>query len=165
MYPAVTLDGFIADKAGECYSWISDEDEEHYEAAIKHAGCSLVGRRTYEQYKDDYPAHNGTTTFVYTHSTEMQDEDTIKFVHGTPESVIDQIQAHGFSEVILSGGGELNGLFAEAGLVDEIIISCYGVTLGEGIPLFGGYAPKLRLRLIETSQAVPGIVKNHYIVE
>lgn len=164
MYPAITLDGFIADLNGECYSWISEEDEALYEQKIADAGCSLVGRKTYEQYIEDYPAENGSTTFVYTHSTDYEDTEKVKFVHGTPQEVLDQIAEQGFSEVILTGGGELNGSFAEAGHINEIIVSIYGVTLGEGIPLFGSHKPKLNLELLSSTQNVPGVVKNHYSV-
>ena len=164
MYPAVTLDGFIADLNGDCYSWISEEDEAFYEAAIAKARCSLVGRKTYEQYPNDFPAKNGSTTFVYTTSTDQQNQEKVKFVRATPEDVLKQIESLGFTEIIISGGGEVNGSFAEAGLVDEIIVSCYGVTLGEGIPLFGSHKPKLSLELLSSTQDVPGIVKNRYKV-
>jgi len=164
MYPAVTLDGFIADLNGECYSWISEDDEKFYEEAIKNAGCCLVGRKTYDQYIDSYPLSNGATSFVYTTSQEQPDQDKVKFVRGTAEEVLQQIAGCGFSEVILSGGGDINGIFAEAGLINEIVISIYGVTLGEGIPLFGAYKPKLKLSLISSNQDVPGVVKNHYEV-
>jgi len=164
LYPAVTLDGFLANLDGECYSWISEEDEEFYNRAIQNAGCSLVGRRTYEQYIDDFPAENGSTTFVYTTSDMQKDQARVKFVRGTPEAVLQAIEAHGFSEVIVSGGGEVNGSFAKAGLVNEIIISVYGVTLGEGIPLFGRHKPNLKLELLSSKQEVKGIVKNHYRV-
>lgn len=164
MHPAVTLDGFIADLDGECYSWISEDDEALYEAMVQQVGCSLVGRKTYEQYLEDFPSKNGSTTFVYTTSNNQQDQDKIKFVTGTPNEVLEQIQTQGFSEVILTGGGDVNGSFAKAGLVNEIIVSCYGVTLGEGIPIFGKYKPKLKLELLSSTQDIPGIVKNHYRV-
>lgn len=164
MYPAVTLDGFIANLNGECYSWINEEDEAYYDKAIEHAGCSLVGRKTYEQYIKDFPAKNGSTTFVYTSAGNMQDHNRIKFVRGTPQEVVRQIEEYGFSELILSGGGDINGSFAEAGLVNEIIISTYGITLGEGIPLFGSYKPRLRLELKTSQEEVKGIIKSHYRV-
>lgn len=163
MYPAVTLDGFISDLDGQCYQWISDEDEAHYKQAIKNAGCAIVGRKTYEQYIDGYPERDAVT-FVYTHRADYKDTDNVKFVTGSPADVLKQVEAHGFSEVILSGGGEVNGAFAEAGLVSEILISIYGLTLGKGIPLFGTYQPKLNLELLSTSQPATGIVKNHYRV-
>jgi len=165
MYPAITLDGFIADPNGECYQWISDEDEANFTKAIAKAGCVLLGRKTYEQYPEDFPPKSGATAFVWTTHTDQPDQERVKFVRGTPEEVLQQIAAHGFSEVIVSGGGEVNGSLADAGLIDEIIVSIYNVTIGEGIPLFGSHKPKLKLKLITTSNKLEGIVKNHYVVE
>lgn len=164
MYPAITLDGFISDLNGECYSWISDEDEEHYTQAIAKAGCVLLGRKTYEQYPEDFPPKSGATAFVWTTRTDQQDQERVKFVRGTPQEVLQQITDQGFSEVIVSGGGEVNGSLAEAGLVNEIIVSVYNVTIGEGVPLFGSHKPKLKLKLCETTNEIEGIVKNHYEV-
>jgi dihydrofolate reductase len=165
MYPAITLDGFISDLNGECYSWISSEDEEGYNQAIAKAGCVLLGRKTYEQYKDDFPPKSGATVFIYTSHTDQQDGDKIKFLRGTPQEIVKQIGDYGFSKVIVSGGGELSGALATAGLIDEIVVSIYSLTLGEGIPLFGSYKPKLQLKLLSTVQEIKGIVKNRYKVE
>jgi|GEM_PF-182371 len=162
LYPAITLDGFIADLNGECYSWISDEDEEHFTKVIARAGCVLLGRRTYEQYPEDFPPKSGATAFVWTTRTDQQDQERVIFVRGTPQEVLGQIAGHGFSELIVSGGGEVNGALAEADLVDEIIVSIYNVTIGEGIPLFGSHKPKLKLDLLSTTNEIDGIVKNHY---
>jgi dihydrofolate reductase len=164
MYPAVTLDGFIADVYGECYSWISDEDEANYTQAIARAGCVLLGRKTYEQYPNDFPPKSGATAFIWTTSEDSQDQERVKFVRGTAQEVIRQIADAGFSEVIVGGGGEVNGSLADTGLVDEIIISIYNVTIGEGIPLFGSHKPKLKLALLKTTNEIDGIVKNHYKV-
>ncbi len=164
MYPAVTLDGFIADLNGECYSWISDEDEENYTQAIAKAGCVLLGRKTYEQYPEDFPPKSGATAFIWTTNADQQDYERVKFVRGTPQEVLQQIADHGFSEVIVGGGGEVNGSLAEAGLIDEIIVSIYNVTIGEGILLFGSHKPKLKLKLLETTNEIEGIVKNRYEV-
>jgi len=164
MYPAITLDGFISDLDGECYSWISDEDEEHYTQAIAKAGCVLLGRKTYEQYPEDFPPKSGATAFIWTTRIDQQDQERVKFVRGTPQEVLRQIAAQGFSEVIVSGGGEVNGSLAEADLIDEIIVSIYNVIIGEGIPLFGSHKPKLKLELLSTTNEIAGIVKNHYKV-
>jgi len=164
LYPAITLDGFIADPNGECYSWISDEDEENYTQAIAKAGCVLLGRKTYEQYPEDFPPRSGATAFIWTTRTDQQDQERVKFVRGTPEEIMQHIADSGFSEVIVSGGGEVNGSLAEAGLIDEIIVSTYNLTIGEGIPLFGSHKPKLKLKLLETTNEIDGIVKNHYEV-
>lgn len=164
MYPAVTLDGFIADLNGECYSWINDEDEAGYTQAIAEAGCVLLGRKTFDQYPKDFPPESGATAFIWTTREDLQDQERVKFVRGTAHEVLRQIADAGFSKIIVGGGGEVNGLLADAGLVDEIIVSIYNVTIGEGIPLFGFRKPTMKLELLETTNEIEGIVKNHYKV-
>jgi len=165
MYPAITLDGFIADLDGKCYDWISDEDEQVYMDMISKAGCAIVGRKTFEQYREDFPHENGAMTFVYTTDESHEDEEGITFLNGSPEQVVETVEAKGFSEMIVTGGGKLNGSLAEAGLIDEIIVSIYPVMLGEGIPLFGTHKPKMNLELLSTTNEIDGIVKNHYKVQ
>ena len=45
------------------------------------------------------------------------------------------VQAAGGKNVWLVGGGELVGQFADAGLLDEILLGVAPVTLGRGAPL------------------------------
>ena len=162
MYPAISLDGFIADMDGDCYSWIDDEDEAEYVAAMARCGCDIVGRNTYEQYKDEYDAKRNIVTFVCTNGTKYKNTTNLKFINGSATEIIKSIEKHGFKEAILSGGGEINGLFASAGLVDEIFISIYSLILGAGIPLFGSYKPRLDLQLLSSNNDIEGIVKSHY---
>ena len=164
MYPALTLDGFIADLDGDSDSWADDGVESEYEAEVKRCGCVIIGGKTYLQYKSDFDSGEDATTFVCTNNPDYQDTEKLKFIHGTPQEMLNIVEQHGFSEAILSGGGEINGLFASAGLVDEIIVSVYPLTLGQGIPLFGSYHPRLKLQLISSQQGNVGITQNHYKV-
>ena len=163
MYSAITLDGFIADPDGQCDDWISEQDEKNYEAAVERAGCVLMGRTTYDQYRDELSTDPKRTVFVWTRSTELKDHDNVKYLRGTPEEIIRQIAEQDFSELVVSGGGEANGALAEAGLVNEMVISIYNVVLGEGIRLFGSHHPQLKLKLLGTKQEIEGLVTNHYI--
>ncbi len=161
MYPAISLDGFIATKDGDD-SWVAPEDDARYQKAVEECGCMLVGHKTYELFKDAFS--KSATIFVCTRQQGLVDERNFKFITGTPQEMLEQVEAHGFKEAIICGGGEINGLFASAGLVDEIIVSVCSLTLGEGIPLFGSFTPKLKLELISTNNDVPTTVQNHYQV-
>lgn len=162
--PSITADGFIADLNGECYSWINDEDEKRYTNAVQATGCELVGRKTYEQYIEDFALRKDIITFVYTSKTTFVDTKNIKFVHGSAQDVLNQIEAYGFKELIISGGGELNGSLASSGLIDELRLSVHPVVLGKGISLFGSHNVKLNLNLISVNTDVPGIVQSIYKV-
>jgi len=162
MYPAISLDGFIATKNGNS-DWVDPKDEARYEAEVEKCGCVLTGRITFDQYKDDFLSKDAVT-FVCTRDKKRQDTDKVKFLSGSPEEILKKIEESGFSKIIICGGGEINGLFASVGLVNEIFISVCPRVLGEGIPLFGSFKPKLKLELLSTNEDIPGITQNYYRV-
>jgi dihydrofolate reductase len=59
--------------------------------------------------------------------------------------------AAGDRNVWIVGGGDLAGQFAEAGLLDEVIVSIAPVTLGAGAPLL---PRRIELRLDELGRNV-----------
>jgi len=58
-------------------------------------------------------------------------------------------QAAGNRNVWIVGGGDLAGQFADAGLLDEVIVYVAPVTLGAGAPLL---PRRVELRLEETAR-------------
>lgn len=165
MHPAISLDGFIAKLDGDSYSWVNQEDEKRYEEEVKRCGAVIAGRTTYDQYKEDFYAYGkDVTVFVCTNDKSQKDSGNVKFLNGSPNDIIQTIENLGFKELIVCGGGEINGILAEAGLVDEMVISIQSVILGEGIPLFGSKKPSLKLELLTVNQDIKGVVQNHYKV-
>jgi len=162
--PSLTADGYLANLEGECYSWINPKDEQRYIDAVTACGCEIVGRKTYDQYRDDFLTRTDITTFVYTNRASYEDTDKIKFIGGTAEELVRQIENHGFNDVIVSGGGELNGLLASENLLDEIHLSVHPVTLGQGIKLFGSYDIRLELELIDVNTEIDGVIQSIYRV-
>jgi dihydrofolate reductase len=163
MQPAISLDGFIAKLDGDSYSWVNPNDEARYQDVVERCGCVLVGRKTYEEYIDDFKAYKSVTVYVCTNS-HPKDKESVKYISGDPQELLKTIEQDGFSEVVICGGGEINGLFASAGLVDEIVVSMQPVVLGEGIPLFGSFKPSLKLELISGNEDIKGVTQNHYKV-
>lgn len=165
MYPGISLDGFVA-KLDYDDSWISDEDNDRYEERVNEAGCLLVGRKTYELFQDwfDNFGNGKVIVFVCTTGSKYKDKERVKFIRGSAEEIIKQIEKYNFDELIVCGGGEINGLVAAAGLVDEIIVSVQPIVLGAGIPLFGSYKPELKLEVLSFNEDIKGIVQNHYRV-
>jgi dihydrofolate reductase len=165
MQPAVSLDGYIAKLDGDSYSWVNPADEKRYQEVVKRSGAVIVGSSTYNQYKEDFDAYGDeVTVFVCSSKVKPEDSGNVKYVRGEPKELIKHISQFGFDELIVCGGGEVNGLLAEANLIDEIVISIQPAVLGEGIPLFGKYHPQLNLELLSVNTNIPGVVQNHYIV-
>ncbi|MCA9804715.1 MAG: dihydrofolate reductase family protein [Cyanobacteria bacterium HKST-UBA02] len=163
-YPAISLDGNIATPDGDS-DWVTEEDEELFAEEVRKAGCVIVGSRTYEQYRDIIYPLEGATTFVCTGRKNQEDgRDGVIFTGGDCRAVLEEIASRGFQSVVLSGGGETSGRFAEAGLIDEMLISIYPRFTGEGIGLFGSRKVDLRLQLLGTRELKEGVIRHHYRV-
>jgi dihydrofolate reductase len=71
------------------------------------------------------------------------------------------VEAAGGKNVWIVGGGDLAGQFAEAGLLDEVIVYIAPVTLGAGAPLL---ARRVELRLEEMGQNRDFIAARYSVV-
>jgi dihydrofolate reductase len=86
--------------------------------------------------------------WVFTHrQLPVVPEAQIEFTSGDVAVVhAEMVIAAGNRNVWIVGGGDLAGQFADAGLLDEVIVSIAPVTLGAGAPLL---PRRIELRLDE----------------
>jgi dihydrofolate reductase len=156
-FTATTLDGFIADP-NNSLDWLftrtQDEDgPQSYPAFIAGVGALAMGATTYEWILD----HEGSKwpyelpCWVFTHrELPVVSGARVMFVQGDVRPVHEQMTvAAGDRNIWVVGGGDLAGQFADAGLLDEVIISIAPVTLGGGAPLL---PRRLELRLEEVGR-------------
>ncbi|WP_245673296.1 dihydrofolate reductase family protein [Nocardia lijiangensis] len=59
---------------------------------------------------------------------------------------------NGERQTLTGGGGELAGRFADAGLLDEVIVGITPVTLGGGAPLLPRRILSDRMRLVDVAR-------------
>lgn len=158
-YTATTLDGYIADDADRL-DWLLSQplDESgpmNYGDFYGEIGAMVMGATTYQWIVDHPEETDGgwpyeIPCFVFTHREIEPVADTVTVVSGSPTEQRDAlVRAARGKDVWIVGGGDLAGQFAEAGMLDEIIVSIAPVTLGRGRPLF---PRKFDLVLIEVAQ-------------
>lgn len=82
----------------------------------------------------------------------------------SPEEAIAVLSARGATTALLSGGPHVNGAFAHARLIDEVILGVEPVLVARGIPLLVGDAPDLRLDLVEVDDRRRPTLRLHYRV-
>jgi len=165
MQPAISLDGFIATPDGDSESWVNPADEARYQAVVERCGCVIVGYTTFKQYEESFNDYQNVMIFVCTSKTDLKDTEKVKYLGGAAVDIIQTIERdYGFEELVACGGGEVNGMLADAGLINEIVISIQPKVLGEGIPLFGKHTPDLNLELLSVNQEIAGVIQNHYLV-
>lgn len=166
-YTATSIDGFIAD-ADNSLDWLFEvgggADDNPFASFFAQVGAFAMGATTYEwvlahdalleqplkwsDYYGDVPA------WVFTHRDlpRIPGAD-LTFVRGGVRPVHRaMIAAAGDRNVWIVGGGELAGAFADAGLLDELILGVAPVTLGAGAPLLPRRLTAARLTLAEARQ-------------
>jgi dihydrofolate reductase len=152
-YTATSLDGFIADEH-DSLAWLfaqeggddpsaatSNGSHGDYDVFIAECGAMVMGATTYAWIGDhmrekDEPWTYEIPCFVFTHRTFEPLGEGITFLSGTPAEHRGTLEdAAGDKDVWMVGGGALAADFAEAGMLDEAIVSIAPVTLGAGRPL------------------------------
>ncbi|GAB1644549.1 dihydrofolate reductase family protein [Krasilnikovia sp. MM14-A1259] len=167
-YTATSIDGFIAD-AGNSLDWLFEvpEDEEAdnpFASFFAGVGAFAMGATTYEwvlahEKLLDEPQkwagyYGAVPAWVFTHRDlpPIPGAD-LTFVRGDVRPVhAAMTAAAGGRNIWVVGGGELAATFADAGLLDEIILGVAPVTLGAGAPVLPRRLTAHRLTLSEMRQ-------------
>ncbi len=151
-YCAATLDGFIAE-ADDSLNWLTgyegsyDGEEAQpikggYERFYEGIGALVMGSATYEWVLGELTSwpYAGKPTWVLSSrglpAPPGEDVD-VRFVESRARDLHPQLAAAAASKnVWIVGGGNVASQFAEAGLLDEVIVTVVPVVLGSGKPLF-----------------------------
>ena len=149
-YTATTLDGFIADPDNSL-GWLFTRKQEKdgplsYGAFIADVGAIAMGSTTYEWILDheysgkdvaDWKWMYDVPCWVFTHrQLPVVPNAQIQFTSAEVAVVHEAMAgAAGDRNIWIVGGGDLAGQFADAGLLDEVIVQIAPVTLGGGAPL------------------------------
>ncbi len=149
-YTATSLDGFIADRDNSL-DWLftrtlEEDGPLNYGRFIAQIGAMAMGSTTYEwildhEFADKDPADwrwpYDVPCWVFTHrQPPLVPAARITFTRADVATVHkEMVAAAGGRNVWIVGGGDLAGQFADAGLLDEVLVSIAPVTLGGGAPL------------------------------
>jgi len=149
-YTATTLDGFIADPDNSL-DWLFTRERDddgllNYGEFIAEIGAMAMGSTTYEWLLDHELAEKDPAErkwpydipcWVFTHrQLQSVSGSGVEFTSADVATVHEEmVGAAGDRNVWIVGGGDLAGQFADAGLLDEVIVSIAPVTLGAGAPL------------------------------
>lgn len=154
-YTATSLDGFIADEQ-QSLDWLLHQDLDgsgplNYDGFFATIGAVVMGSTTYEwilRHEDGRWPYEVPAWVVTSRDLTKADGD-VRFARGDVRPVhAEMLAAAGGEDLWVVGGGDLAGQFADAGLLDEIIVYIAPVTLGAGAPLL---PRQLDLRLEEVA--------------
>ncbi|QKJ19532.1 dihydrofolate reductase family protein [Microbacterium hominis] len=168
-YTATTLNGFLADDE-DSLDWLfsvpgGDGGGDDFTAFLSGVGVLVQGSSTYEwvlrheellEHPEKWPSYYGDRpTWVFTsRDLPVVPGADIRFASGSVRDQWADIRAAaGERDVWIVGGGDLAGQFADAGLLDEIVVSVAPATVVSGKPLMPRRLGAERLRLTALRQA------------
>jgi dihydrofolate reductase len=172
-FTATTLDGFIADEH-DSLSWLFSQEQRDTDAPLAYAafiadiGAIAMGRTTYD-WVVDHLAEQGEQwpyampAWVFTHrEAEPFAGADLRFTAADVPTVhAEMVAAAAGKDLWVVGGGDLAGQFADAGLLDQVIVQIAPVTLGAGRPLL---PRRLDLRLVETDRNAAFVAARYDVV-
>jgi len=135
-----SLDGFIVDDRASI-DWLTSRDIDPagpfgYQAFSRSIGALVMGATTYEWVRDKRPGEwpFPQPTWVLTHRPEIvrPDHPVQAFAGDVAELHPQLVQAAGYKDVWVVGGGDAAAQFVRAGLVDELVVTYAPCTLGSG---------------------------------
>jgi dihydrofolate reductase len=180
-YCASTLDGCIAE-ADDTLDWLLEYEGSYegegvepakgsYDRYYEDVGALVSGSVTYE-FILDHLAEGGEWPYkgkpCWVLSSRNLPKPTgeavdIRIVEAkVPDLYDEMIAAAGERNLWVVGGGNVASQFADAGLLDEVIVTVVPVVLGEGKPLFDRRLPAGPMQLTGTRSFDSGMVELRY---
>lgn len=163
---STSIDGFVATE-DDSLTWLYEIDRGERDVVtpfLARIGALVMGAATYECIvRDDqlldHPerwrqVHADRPAWVFTHrELPAVPGADITFVDGDVRGAYEQIRRRvADRDVWIAGGGGLAAAFADAGLLDELVVAVAPVLLGRGKPLFTGRLTSERLSLTAVEQ-------------
>jgi dihydrofolate reductase len=178
-YAAATLDGYIAD-ADDGLDWLTKYEgsfegegaqpmKGSYDEFYEGIGALVMGSTTYEwvlEHVDAWP-YAGKPTWVLSSRArglpKGVDEGEVTVTEADVAEVHDDVVAGaGVRDVWVVGGGNVASQYADAGLLDELVVTVVPVVLGEGKPLFDRAVGGGPMELMGTRAWDTGMVELRY---
>jgi dihydrofolate reductase len=165
LFIATSLDGYIADKNGGI-DWLFTDQDYGYADFYASIDTTLTGYKTYEDIlgfgEVPFP---GKTNYVFSRRHQHADDNPVTFISTDIAAFVQQLKQEPGQDIWLVGGGEINEVMLQAGLIDELIISIHPIILGEGRPLFAGRTERQDFTLTGTKTFETGLVQLNYLVK
>ncbi len=164
----MSLNGKIAQTDGSVH-WleaIPNPDKLDYGYATFNEGIdtTIQGYSTYAQILNwDIPFPYPTTkNYVLTRKQGLENTEHVEFVTKNHIPFIQKLKEGEGKDIWLIGGGQINTLLLNAGLIDEIQVFAMPIVLSEGIELFELLPKETVLRLIDSKTYSTGVVELKY---
>ena len=161
LYIATTLDGYIAGPNGEI-DWLkAGRDLDYgYKKFYASIDTTLMGNSTYRLTLTvpKFP-YSDKTNYVFTRGAPPPDTSQVRFTSGDIAASVRSLKKESGKDIWLVGGGQVNTVMLNEGLIDEMILTIFPLALGEGIPLFAPGATRSSFKTVGCETYETGLIQ------
>ncbi|MBI3981127.1 dihydrofolate reductase [Candidatus Microgenomates bacterium] len=116
--------------------WSSKEDAQLFTKLKEKNNLTVIGSKTYEAARRNMRHRVGQLRIVLTTNPKKYRREQIagqlEFTKEKPVDLVNRLEKKGHQRLLLLGGGEINALFFQANLVDELILTIEPKIFGRG---------------------------------
>jgi dihydrofolate reductase len=167
-YIATSLNGKIARADGKV-DWLEnvpnpDGNDYGYAAFLETIDTTIQGNNTYKQLMSwdmEFP-YKEKENYVLTRNQSLIDNEYVHFISSDHIGAIQALKAKEGGDIWLIGGGSVNTLVYNAGLLDELVLFIMPMIIPDGIDLFTGLPHEKLLTLTQVSSYQSGAVELRY---
>lgn len=164
----MSLNGKIA-KADGSVTWLEtlpnpDKSDYGYADFYESVDTTIQGFSTYKQVLDwgiDFPYAN-KKNYVITRKQDLKNTEFVEFITENHTDFIQELKNKKGGDIWLIGGGQINTMLLNAGLIDEIQVFVMPIILSDGIKMFEILPNEMLLELVETKNFASGAVLLKY---
>lgn len=152
-----SLNGYIdAGTLADSRSWSSAEDAVLFGKLKSQYRLIVMGRITYEINKPSISLQQNVLRVVLTRTPKKYQDVTVpnqlEFTDASARELVDQLEKRGYDAMFLAGGGQINRLFFEANLVDEVRVSIEPRLFGSGTNMIASSLSDISLEVIRVTK-------------
>ena len=172
----VTLDGVMEAPGGEPShphtGWVSDFFQPEHEGAYKEqevfdAESLLLGRVTYESFAGAWPTYEGRMADRMNSMPKHVVSSTLRdlewngatVLQGDPMEAVAALKAGDGGPIMVNGSATLVHGLLDHGLVDELRLMVFPVTIGDGLRVFSASRDRKVTWRLDDTQAFPSGVR------
>jgi dihydrofolate reductase len=165
------MDGFIADKNGTT-DWLHDPDYEienadfGYGDLMARIDTVIMGNKTMEtvlSFDIPYP-YPDKKSYILTRAIAGKSNPHVEYVEDGIQ-LMEKLQSEEGKDIWLIGGGQVNTLYLDNNMIDEVILTIIPCTLGEGTSLFPNSEGLRKFSLVKSEPFPNGMVMLTYVLK
>ncbi len=167
-YCAISFNGKIARKDGDV-AWLDsipnpDQSDYGYYKFYETIDTTIQGYTTYDLIMNmdiDFP-YSEKKNYIFTRKQGLENTEHVNFISKNHIEFVRNLKAEKGKDIWLIGGGQINTLCLNEGLIDRLHIHIMPIVISDGIELFEMIPKETHLKLVATKKYESGVMELIY---